>query len=297
MITPPALNRRRHGFFGKHPSLRKQSPLVWRITGTYNDQLAHDKFAVFALVSSLLGADAAKLFRQARKDESAKKRNKRRAERIRLRDERRIKQEKYRIDKLNKALLQSHHLEESDHLPFPPPHWTGEPRPKGYRTASLRSRFPSPDYVRTLVTEYGYDAHAAISTLARAHEPWSRPSPDRRHRKACEGADGQSEHDDRYQQYEHVSPNHPYRPASPSRRTHVGSGFTKEQVETGLGKMHTDAKTKQALFEIVYRRRSPLEISDEYGLRVEILHVYASRLRRRVRANREVDVNDEEKVA
>lgn len=101
------ISARRHAFFTKHPSLKKQSPMVWRIVGTYNNQLAYNKFAVFALVSSLLVPNAAKLFRETRKYEKDWKRIKQRTQRNLLRDERLSREESRRIDRLTDALLKS----------------------------------------------------------------------------------------------------------------------------------------------------------------------------------------------
>jgi hypothetical protein len=70
---------------------------------------------------------------------------------------------------------------------------------------------------------------------------------------------------------------------SPSRRTKVGGGLTEEQVQKGLERMRTDEQTKKALLEIVYRRRSTLQVADEFDRPAETLYRYATRLRGHIR--------------
>jgi len=118
--------------------------------------------------------------------------------------------------------------------------------------------------------------------MVQAHQPWLH-SVDRRR--------GSGPH-----QYSPiVCVKHPYIPAAPSRRTHVGGGLTEERVLEGLRCMRIDPETKEALVEIVYRRRSTLEVADEVGLKAEILYVYASRLRSHIRAG--ADLHVQEKAA
>ena len=283
---PPVRRARRHGFFSKHSSLKKQSPMVWRIVLTYNDQLAYNKFAVFALASSSLVPNAAELFRQTRKDE----RWDRKKQRIQSRPERELvravcehrKSEKY-LQRLLRSFLDRWRFPTKNI--FSVPNWTNgitrerwrKESPKGGRIETLESSFPDTSYLMYLASKLGYSRDAASAALTRAHNPWTRPVRDRR-KASSQNADEQDLHGSS----EHVgaaSPEHPYRPASPSRRTKVGGGLTEEQVQNGLRKMRTDTQTKRALLEIVYRRRSTLQVSDEYNVPVEILYVYASRLR------------------
>jgi len=123
----------------------------------------------------------------------------------------------------------------------------------------------------------GYDGNAAFAAMVQAHQPWLR-SVDR-HRANPVDADtqvGTVTH--AYSPF--VSVVHPYVPAAPSRRSKTGGGLTEEQVETALARKRWDGGTKRAVLEIVYRRRSSLEVSNEFGIPVETLYVYASRLRR-----------------
>jgi hypothetical protein len=80
-----------------------------------------------------------------------------------------------------------------------------------------------------------------------------------------------------------VSVVHPYVPAAPSHRSKTGGGLAKEQVDVALARKRWDSGTKKAVFEIVYGQRSSLHVSNESGIPVETLYVYASRLRRDIR--------------
>jgi hypothetical protein len=259
-----------------------------KYSSEFEDPLAYNKFVVFALVSSLLIPNAAKLFRQTLQQERFYKRSQRLAQR----DRRNKKRFDRRTDKLVSALLESLRPEEhKGGFVFPPPCWHGEPRPHGARAVRLRSNFPSAGYLARLVSEFGYEGSAAIAALSRAHEPWTRVSDRRR---ANGGPDFNADAQINRPVHEHssFSPGHPYFPMSPSRRTKVGGGLTKEQVEKGLEKMRTDERTKKALLEIVYRRRSTLQVADEFDRPVETLYRYATRLRGHIRkADATADLN------
>jgi hypothetical protein len=147
-------------------------------------------------------------------------------------------------------------------------------------TEEVSSNFPTPEYVHYLVSELGYDPDAALAALIRSHV-WRNPIPDRRRNGALPVADAQAA--GAFSNGALAQPAHPYNPASPTRRTTRGGGFTKQQTLDALARMRTDDNTKFAVMEIVYRRRSTLRVSDEYGVPVETLYVYASRLRKRIR--------------
>jgi len=149
--------------------------------------------------------------------------------------------------------------EAGEHSAFPPPHWVGERRPYKARRVRLQSRFPSLGYLTYLVSQLGY---AAFAAMVQAHQPWLR-TVDRRGASIA-------------------SVVHPYIPAAPGRRTKVGGGLTNEQVRQALAKKRWDSEMKKAVFEIVYRRRSNLQVSNESGIPVETLSVYASRLRKEI---------------
>ena len=70
-----------------------------------------------------------------------------------------------------------------------PPVWSGDERPFGARRVRLRSSFPSPDYIRHLVSDLAYDNDAAMATLARGHNPWVHPPADRR-KNVCNNLTG-----------------------------------------------------------------------------------------------------------
>jgi hypothetical protein len=177
-----------------------------------------------------------------------------------------------------------------------PPVWSGDKRPFGARRVRVRSNFPSQILVKRLCEELAYPKDAASAFFIRAHAPWMTPSPDRR-KNVCRSI---SDTDEGKKQRDYVTlpqPAHPYNPASPSRRTHVGGGLKEEQVRLGLTRMRTDDKTKTALFEIVYRKRSTLQVADEFGVAAENLYVYASRLRSHIRADGGADLHAEENAA
>jgi hypothetical protein len=182
------------------------------------------------------------------------------------------------------------------HLTLPSPVWHGDERPLGARRVRVRSNFPSQIMVKRLCADLGYPKDAASAFFTRAHAPWMSPSPDRR-KNVCTSI---SETDRGRKQRDFVAfaqPAHPYSPASPSRRTHVGGGVTEEQVQNGLRKMRTEEAVKRALIEIVYNGRSTLQIADEFGLAAENLYVYASRLRSHVRAGAGADLHAQKKAA
>lgn len=161
-----------------------------------------------------------------------------------------------------------HRILSSDNRPpFPAPHWRGEARPHGARRVTLKTRFPSVPYLTYLVRDLGYDGRAALAAMVKAHQPWLNSGDRRRLTGPHEYAPI-------------VSVVHPYVPAAPSRQSKVGRGLTKEQVRRALVKKRWDTETKNAVFEIVYRRRSSLQVSNESGVPVETLYVYSSRLRR-----------------
>jgi hypothetical protein len=163
--------------------------------------------------------------------------------------------------------------------PFRALHWTGEPRPHGARRVSLWSKFPALHYLTYLVSELGYNGNAAFTAMVQAHQTWLR-SVDRRRANPVD-ADAQA-WTKAHGYSRHVS-THPYCPAAPGRRTETGGGWTKQQVQDALNKRRWDSKMKKAVFEIVYRRRMTSEVSDESGLPVGTLYVYASRLRKNVK--------------
>lgn len=162
----------------------------------------------------------------------------------------------------------------------PAPHWPGEARPRGARRVHLQTRFPSLGYLTHLVKDLGYDGNAAFAAMVQAHQPWLR-SVDRRRAHVVDADPERGTAPRAYSRL--VSVVHPYVPAAPSRRLTTGGGLTKEQVLGELARKQWDIRTKNAVFEIVYLRRSSLQVSNETGIPVETLYVYASRLRQDTR--------------
>jgi hypothetical protein len=182
------------------------------------------------------------------------------------------------------------------HLTLRSPVWHGDERPFGARRVRVQSNFPDQIMVRRLCADLAYPKEAASAFFIRAHAPWMTPSPDRR-KNVCRGMNDTDEGKKQRDSVALPQPAHPYNPASPSRRTHVGGGWTEQLVLEGLRHMRTDPKAKAALLEIVYRRRSTLLVADEFGLKAENLYVYATRLRSHIRAGAGADLHAEEKAA
>jgi hypothetical protein len=182
------------------------------------------------------------------------------------------------------------------HLTLRSPVWHGDERPLGARRVRVQSDFPSRTLVKRLCEELAYPKEAASAFFIRAHAPWMTPSPDRR-KNVCTSISETNRGKKQRNSVALPQPAHPYNPASPSRRTRIGGGLTEEQVRAGLRKMRTDDKTKTALFEIVYRKRSTLQVADEFGLAAENLYVYACRLRNHIRADTGADLHVQEKAA
>jgi len=273
---------------------RSTSELMWSITGTYNDILAYNKFSVFAVVSSFVVADAASGFHKALDEERAQTMNQRRRERMFRKVER--EKQHYEEKRLRKRIARICEILEAtwsrdwssrnatvnnisrSRPPFLPPHYQGEPRPQGARRVRLESRFPNAGYLTYLVSKLGYNGNAAFAAVVQAHQPWLRVV-DRRHATSIANVDEPTAQ--KYSSF--VSAVHPYCPAAPFRSTRVGGGLTRGQVQKALAKKRWGSEIKEAIFEIVYRRRSTLEISKESAVPAKILYVYASRLRQDLR--------------
>jgi hypothetical protein len=153
-------------------------------------------------------------------------------------------------------------------------------RPMHARRKPLHSRFPSPSFVRHLVTELGYDGDAALAVFARS-KGWLGTS-DRRRKKVVGGADQQAERRN-HSEYQRIDYGDNAYVSPPSRCTLTGGGFTEEQIQQGLSKMRTDRGMKTALIDVVYRRQSPQVVAAKFGMPRAKLDVYASRLRERIR--------------
>jgi hypothetical protein len=148
-----------------------------------------------------------------------------------------------------------------------PPAWTGDEPPKR-DTVKVLSNYPSTAYLIRLVSELGYNGHAAFSSMIRGHLPWLQLI-DRR-KKGAKYKIG-------------VHPEHPYHPAAPNRRTAHGGGFSRAQVLASVARMRTSDDIRLACFEVVYRRRFPKTVAKAYGIGWEKLRTYATRVRKRIR--------------
>jgi hypothetical protein len=160
-------------------------------------------------------------------------------------------------------------------------------RPKYARRVRLYSRFPSPSYLRYLVTELAYDPDAAWAAFARPRG--FSVKPDRRRKKAAPSADeqAQAKTNGEFQRLDYGD--NLYVPAAPTRRTLTGGGFTEKQVRQGLSKMRPDSGMKAALLEVVYKRLSPQLVAAKFGFARAKLDVYANRLRKHIRSTARPD--------
>jgi len=156
----------------------------------------------------------------------------------------------------------------------------GDLKPTHARRRTLPSVFPSPSFLHQLVTELGYPPDAALAAFARPQK--IQGLPDRRRMFAFNSDEQFKRKTNKgYQRLDYGD--NSYMPEAPTRRTVAGGGLTKEQVRQGLSKMRANGRVGQALFEIVYKRRSTKEVAEELKLRPDILYVYASRLRGHIR--------------
>jgi hypothetical protein len=154
------------------------------------------------------------------------------------------------------------------HRTLPPPVWTGEARPNHATRVKVRSNYPSTAYLIRLVSELGYNGHAAFSSTVHGHLPWLQLID----RRKC-GAKNGGTH-----------PEHPYIPVAPNQRTTTGAGYRKEQVTAAIGEHRWDDKHSMAVFEIVYLRRKPFLVAASLGLEVKTVYQYCSRVRADLRA-------------
>jgi hypothetical protein len=182
----------------------------------------------------------------------------------------------------------------------------GEPRPKGYRTVKLQSRFPSQALLRA-IAELGFPAGAIISGMY-----WDKDNNvrgrlnDRRRRSAGENYDddrrpvninqagipivlrGESEG------YADMpcDPVHPFIPPAPSRRTTQAPtakkhpdgyplNWAKKNRDTILGCIMY-AAMQAAIAECVFRERRPEDVSQETGIKLGRLRSAVKRARKRM---------------
>lgn len=141
----------------------------------------------------------------------------------------------------------------------------------------LSTNFPSQAFLLYLVKDLAYPPECALACLTHGHIPMWRMKPDRRSGKTV------VEDDLILESSALTQPHHPFVAASPTRRTRTGGGMTREQVAEAMGQMRLDGNTQGAMFEIVFRRWSVKKVAASRNLSAENLHVYASRVRKRVR--------------
>lgn len=215
--------------------------------------------------------NAASIFKKSLRDERIKTGHARRAAKLLRRKEKTKQQENCRINRLVAALLQSLRIERTNGSVFPPPHWTGEPRPQGAQRVRLHSQFPSTELLRHLVTDLGYDGAAAFSSVSRPMNP----KPDRRRLGCGEIADGQQ-----WYNYQSIAQPILYIAAA-TRRTDQGY-LSRESVLNAVARMRTNDKMRLAVMEVVYRRQSPTKVAKNRRLNLATLKKYSTRIRQRI---------------
>jgi hypothetical protein len=171
------------------------------------------------------------------------------------------------------------------------PCWHGEERPKGHRNVRLKTEFPSLKHLLRLAA-LGYLWDSAVAALPRAHKPWMCPVADRRSNGVIDKSDDDDKDDEKTgiknrDYHKVVDVSHPYIPMAPSRRTHVGGGISMAQVMREIAKHHWDDTTSSCVLRIVYRRESPLKLSEEHGVPLRRLHEYARQIRKAIKSNPE----------
>lgn len=175
---------------------------------------------------------------------------------------------RFNVDRRNKSRR---------HIVIGAPCWTGEPRPFMARGVKPRSHFPDYILLRRLAG-LGYDRAALKAALAKPMRMLTRPD---KKKAVVSNSDVPAT-----QEFQPLDYGDNTYIAAPSRRTTRGGGFTEAQVLMALKKMHTvrtNPQMSKALVDVVYRRLSPLRISEDTGIPVEKLSVYASRLRSHIR--------------
>ena len=250
------------------------------VCGTAHEPTARNKFAVFALVACLLVPNAARQLRSTIRHEKLREKFESREERLprvvqRYADNGRRAGKK--LDALVETLTDRWWFPNAtaDNIsftrpPFRAPHYSGDTI-EGLVAVphDFPCDFPAVSDLLDLVHKYGYSVDAALSAVSRAHV-WRNPKPDRRRNG---GGDSPS----------FAQPAHPYNPAAPNRRTEQGGGFSRAQVLASVARMRTNDNIRLACFKVVYRRRSPKAIAEEYGIEWGKLRTYATRVRQRIR--------------
>src|SRR6266566_1877983 len=148
--------------------------------------------------------------------------------------------------------------------PFNPPHWTGDSM-EGLTAVPLPASGLDSEYVLTLVRDLGYPIEAALAAMA--HPPKVR-QPDRRRKTDEEGGSI----------VQPVSYT-----AAPNRGTKRGGGFTRDSVKKAIARMRASHNMRLAVFEVVFRRRSPSRISVQFGVGTRALNKAATRVRNDIR--------------
>ena len=134
---------------------------------------------------------------------------------------------------------------------FPPPHWTGDERPEGM-VVHLESRVPDP------TTSGGYTS--LLSGERFPHIEEQHILGNMRGLHLVQGV--------------------------PVKHTTKGF-FSRASVEREVSKMRTkDWGMKIGITEVVFSRQSPTEVANQWGLNLRVLMTNASRIRRRIRAER-----------
>ena len=252
------------------------------IIGDADHVLEYNKFAVFALVSSLLVPRAAVLFQAVlRREKQRKKRHERFVKSYFKKRRREFKNQGERhlerlLELVDDHLFFRHQPRTVNSIskkrpPFNPPHWTGDSA-EGLTPVPLPARFPDASYLIDLVKDLGYPIEAALAAMAHP-QMWQKP--DRRR-------NGVWEDEELGRMYDRtlIAQPVPY-VAAPSRRTTQGF-FSRDSVLKAVARMRGPYKMRMATFQVVFSRQNLSRVAKEFGVGASALKQAAIRVRRRI---------------
>ena len=156
--------------------------------------------------------------------------------------------------------------------PFNPPHWTGDSAEGLVAVPLPESNMLSSYAAMRLVTELGYDAHAAFTSVPRPL--WMNAKPDRRRFGVIKMDD------ENWLDRSNIAQPIPYVAAA---TRHTMQGFlSRDAVLEAVAKMRTADNMRMAVVEVVFRRQPSTAVAKRYRLNLGTLKKYSTRIRQRV---------------
>jgi hypothetical protein len=135
------------------------------------------------------------------------------------------------------------------------------------RNGTIISQFPTTALLLRLVSKYGYDGHAALAALPRAHRPW-------------EFASDREQGDTKTGGHQSLHPAQPYAPESPSKRTtEYKLGHSPESVMEKLRPKRWSDDHKSAVFEILSLGRDTFLVAASLRLNYGTVRQHCARIR------------------